>query len=104
MSLRVVVALFHRLQDLLFAQRDFVVLKTRREQNIAQNAKALIQILREQVQAHAALRAADVGAESRRQKRQPFLQLVRGIRARAAAREQITRETRETLPCLRGSR
>ena len=61
---RVVVALLHGLQRLLLAERELVVLETRRGEHFAQDGEALVEVLREQVQAHAALRVASGGGEA----------------------------------------
>ena len=75
----IVVALFHGLQRLLFAQRNCVVLKSRGVKHVAQQSQTCIEILGKQVEAHAALGVADGGIELRAQKRDAFLELRRGI-------------------------
>ena len=42
---RIVVPLLHALEHLLFAQRDFVLLKARRTQRLAQDGQPLVQVL-----------------------------------------------------------
>src|ERR1035437_2608275 len=94
---RIVVALIHCLQNLRFAQGNLVVLKTRRVKHVAQNSQAFVQIFREQIQADRAFGVADVRAEIGGEKREAFLKLVGGIRARTAGREQPAGEFGETF-------
>ena len=68
-SRRLVVALLHPLQHLLFAQSNLVILKAWRSQDLAQDRQPLIQVFGEQVQAHAALAFADARIELRGQER-----------------------------------
>ena len=89
---RIVVALFHFLEHLRFSEGDFVVLKTRGEQRVTQDAEAFVQIFREQVQAGGAFGVADAGAEVGGEKGEALLQLLGRIRVRAAVGEQPAAE------------
>ena len=85
---RTVVALLHGLQHLLFLQVNAVLLEPRFGQDFTQNRQPLVEVLRQQIQAHRALRAGNAGAELRREERQPLLQFLRRAGFRAGAREQ----------------
>ena len=92
-----VVALLHGLQHLLLAQRDLVVLEPRRGQHLAQNGQAFVQILGQQVQAHAALVIADARVELRGQKGQALFEVLGGLGLRAAPRQQVAGQVGQAL-------
>src|ERR1035437_8047080 len=94
---RIVVALFHCLQNLRFAQGNLVVLKTWCVKHVAQNSEAFVQIFREQIQADRAFGVANVCTKIGSEKRQPFLKLGCEIRAGTAMREQPAGEFGETF-------
>ena len=93
----IIIALLHILQQLLFAQRDAVLLKARRRQNLAQYGQALVEIFGQKVEADTALSIAHAGVQEGRQKGQPLLHFFSGPGFGAAARQQVTGQIRQTL-------
>src|SRR6476620_9994846 len=60
---RIIVALLHALQFLLFAQRELILLKTRSREDFTKDRQTLVEILGKQTQRDRALSIANGGAE-----------------------------------------